>query len=86
VNLADPFGLTPYLNCRPVKADNDFGHCAIRVYDAQRKIDIAFELIPKNASWTAPFGRKSIVWSLPNDAHVKAYDPKGWVAGARQRE
>jgi RHS repeat-associated protein len=52
INFSDPFGLKSQIACRPVGDDNEGGvdptvaHCAIRVIDEDRDIDILIELAP----------------------------------------
>jgi len=76
VNFADPFGLTPYVNCRPVGGSGNKGvvaHCAIRVIDKERNIDVTFEL--------GPVHRGNHIYEVgPESERVAAYDPDGWVA------
>jgi RHS repeat-associated protein len=79
VNFTDPFGLDPYVNCRPVKNRESYGHCGIRVIDSERNIDVTFELSPEGSGAGAPFGRKTVAWSHgANAQRVKDYHD-GWT-------
>ena len=79
MNFSDPFGLIPYVNCRPVTDNPRYGHCAVRVVDARRNLDVTIEMIPGSPDISAPFGRKDVYRSGPDHARTKAYDPEGWV-------
>jgi len=75
VMFTDPFGLDPYVNCRPVGGKGGSGvvaHCAIRVKDDARKLDVTIELIPKGS-------KKEIYWTGPNSSNTQAYDASKWA-------
>ena len=80
VNFSDPFGLETYVNCRTVMGRNRekrgaFGHCAVRIVDKKRKIDMTIELIPKGVPL-----RNNMFWSSgEQSAKTQAYDPSKWV-------
>lgn len=76
VNMSDPFGLDPYINCRPVGGTGNEGaaaHCAVRVVDAERKLDVTIELLDVN-------GKNEVFWrSAPGDMESQGYAADSWV-------
>jgi RHS repeat-associated protein len=76
VTFSDPFGLDPYINCRPVGGEGNggkFAHCAIRVKDEQLKTDVVIELVPNNK------GKKQVFWLASGSTQAQAYDANTWV-------
>lgn len=79
VNFSDPFGLDAFVNCRSVQGigTKEGGHCALRIVDKERDIDITVELLADDSERgvRAPLGHKSINWvsGRPSD-----YDDQ-WV-------
>src|SRR5262249_37289223 len=75
LNFSDPFGDSTLVNCREVGGHGKsgvVGHCAIRVMDKKRGIDVTIELIPDHL-------KNRIRRSNPGSAEERAYDPSGWV-------
>ncbi len=72
VSYSDPYGLKPngvFVLCRPVGGEGGEGiggHCAIRVVDKRREIDVTIELL--NVNW-----KNEIVSSLPGSRRAEAY-------------
>jgi hypothetical protein len=78
VNYSDPFGLKTLVNCRAVKTSKNHGHCAVRVVDKEKGIDVTVEMTPKegSASAEAPFGTEQVTWT--HGTPPSGYDG-GWV-------
>ncbi len=64
VNFSDPLGLKASVNCRAVKVPKQASHCAIRVVDKAKNIDVTIEMMPdERKSARAPLGRERVEWS-----------------------
>ena len=82
VNFSDPFGLTPYVQCRIIKDIRAGGnsHCAIRVQNQSLGIDVMIEMIPRD-------GKNAVEWRHGSEAAFGApgstYYAEQWVAVER---
>jgi hypothetical protein len=78
INLSDPFGLTPYVQCRIIKNifAAGYSHCAVRVRNEARGIDVMFELIPQS-------GKNAVAWRHGSEAAFGApgstYHAEQWT-------
>lgn len=82
VNFTDPFGLTPFVQCRELtNPGRIFGytHCALRVQND--KVDVLIELIPQNDKnevfWRSAAGEGA------SGAGDSQYDAAGWTPVAK---
>jgi RHS repeat-associated protein len=76
VNFDDPFGLETSVNCRQVGGSGNTGvvaHCAIRVRDSDRGVDVVIELQPSEDN------KKEINWRFLGDKERGRYDARTWT-------
>ena len=72
INFSDPFGLKAkdtFVQCRDVgdTGEGNAGHCAVRVVDKERNIDVTIELLNVG-------DRNEIYWhSVPGEAEAEGY-------------
>lgn len=78
VSYRDPFGLSAEdvsVNCRAVgdSGEGNAAHCAVRVVDESRDLDVTIELL--NENWT-----NEVYWrSRAGDAEAQGYNPGRWA-------